>query len=104
MTTETPTLNNAQRDGIRALRETAYRFAAECDAEMDLICADGHHTDVQVATLLRRMKIVGEPTREDLLGVIVWVDREWEKGRRPEEASRLLDDATALLRWVDGAL
>lgn len=92
MTAPTPTLNNAQRDGIRALREAAYKFAAECDTEMDLICADGHHTDVQVATLLRRMKIVGEPTREDLLGVIVWVDREWENGQRPDEARAILGD------------
>lgn len=98
------TMNDAQRDGIRALREAAYKFAAECDAEMDLICADGHHTDVAVAALAPRVRIDCEPEREDLIGIIDWVSGEWEDGNYPGEARRLLDDATALLRWVDGAL
>lgn len=109
MTTETPTLNNAQRDGIRALREAAYDLAAIMEAESAGVIVDEAIRQSARHRLFRGAAL-GEPEcREHLETIIGWSDRKLRAGgsialHHAPALRRLLDDATALLRWVDGAL
>lgn len=109
MTTETPTLNNAQRDGIRALREAAFELAAILEAESAGVIVDEAIRLSARERVFRGSQLAEPESREHLESIIVWADRKLKIGgsitlNHAPALRRLLDDATALLRWVDGAL
>lgn len=106
MIATTPTLNNAQRDGIRALRFVAHDLAARIELDLEGTRWTAEHPSPRRALMLAGVPLQGRVERSDLNGMIAWADREREQSKDEHLPAlrRLLDDATALLRWVDGAL
>ncbi|HEX6864705.1 MAG TPA: hypothetical protein VF414_17880 [Thermoanaerobaculia bacterium] len=105
MIAPTPTINNAQRDGIRALRFAAYDLAARIERDLKGTRWTNEHPSPLQALMRAGVPIYGLVERSDLNGMIAWADREREQSKDEHLPAlrRLLDDATALLRWVDGA-
>lgn len=101
-------MNSAQADGIRSLREVAYDLAARMEAEYSGTIVDEAIHQSARYRLFRGASLAEPASREHLESIIVWADREFRAGGSIEvnhrsELLRLLDDATALLWWVDGA-
>lgn len=102
-------MNSAQAEGIRSLREAAFDLAAIMEAEYSGAVVDEAIRTSARYRLFRGVQLAEPASREHLEAMIEWADRKLRSNdqvprNHAPALRRLLDDATALLRWVDGAL